>query len=81
MIQGGVARKHRLANQNLAKNASYAPDISRFLIGLGAQEHLGGTIPPGGNFLSEYHIRALAIGNQGASQPEIADLEVAVAVE
>ena len=81
MVEGGVAREQGLAQQQLPHYAANAPDISAFFVGLRPQENLGGSVPAGGDFLSEHNVLLRAISGKTPGQAEIANLQMAIGID
>eukprot|EP00906_Rhabdomonas_costata_P020252 RCo029434 len=83
LVHRGGPREHRLARQKLPKDASHGPHVDALGVLRAAQEDLRGTVPPGGDVVRQHGLHgllALQAGN-GAGQPKVAQLHVALAVQ
>ncbi len=80
LVDLGVACEDWLAGEHLGDDAADAPEVSLIGVGAGAEQHLRGAVPAGGHLVSE-HAALNEARAQGAHQPEIADLELALGVD
>lgn len=81
MVEGRTSWEDGLADEDLSQDASNAPNVRCFPVGVGSQKDLRGSVPPSGYLLSEDDVVAVFVGNHGPGESEVADLHGAVAVE
>jgi hypothetical protein len=71
-----LARKQRLARQELRKDAPHGPHVDGGRVLLLGEQQLGGPVPP-----RDHVLRHEALLAAGARQAEVADLEVAAGIQ